>query len=1296
MPPATGYLVTGPAKLQFGERGIFNIALLPVGSTFTGAIKLSATLVNTNGPFSAINTLMFNDADADPTLNTGNNEFAWYQYWTAETGVKQIMVTMGSASEPPGIPAFLELHGTNHSTERNAQNYAFSDGGLVDQANVPLQITPRYIELVRPYTYETYQQAGGKAHIYINGWYWGGNPGTLEASWNGGPYSTIWTAVAGADAVTGVIIAAGSNGYELYGALKMSNSFSNVDQNGNFFVNGDYCDITWASGKAINFNVIPNFTDYYGTGQTFSLSPTIVPIGPILPGSGQMPHSGTLVILTNVVHFSGALYNQPVGTGDLIVRWGNDHSKTNTIAKSVAIGNLSTGSTPQAPTLPTTFGTPYSLPVSGKLWNIASGDAAGLQFAFRNCASGDIIKLQSGAQYEAATKAVNNNGSANDITSFRIMPPRSGNPASPWVYVISSDYYNNASGIKSEGNRVDLNQVPRMATIRISEGPNGWPAITSWGAASYYRFVGIDFLTNSPNLESNGAASGGCVNMIQLGTKQASWDSDVYETVNKVGTWGIAVSSVLDLPHHIYFDRCLLRCMNDTEHLQAHILANCNYFALIDSACYGGHSTAESNCVFIWNAYGPFKVQNNYLESLASQIILGANDPRIPGLVPADLEFRNNYCKKPIRFDPNSAWFNPSGDYTLYDIKNHFEIKCAQRVLVDGNIFESCFGRSVGQKSCSIVLTPRNSNGNAPFSVCQDFTFTNNMLDGANIAFHITGPDVHTGWNSAGTLPTQRIRIRNNVFKNLNDYYWVPGDHTSVYNIMFFISTYHRDDGCPIDLDIGHNTMLFGPMVDDIDCQSFVSGIITTALPHHLYEGQKIKFVGTLPTGSDGNTNTFTANTYYFANVINKTQFYLYSAIDTYGAFSYITRDNHPNASGGAIHYSTNSKFSFSGGYTPGNAKLRQRNSNYAVLFDGPFNDPYLPYPNPTPPQVGRNFTFNDNIMENSEIGGGIIFSNAGRGIQQMAAQGVNFTSKGNLWLNLNMTSPVDGGDYRGYTSVGGSVVLSGTNYPISGTVAVSGVRFTGYNIYASGDVNNDNRVDELDLQLINSQLGQTAANLLGDVNNDGTVNSTDYNLANAQLYLPAYYAQDLSLSASSPWKNAASDGTDPGVNWQTFINAIANTYTGVGSGVFLNHAPIGAGRAITIAQSATYTFAASDFGFTDPNDSPSNSLLAVEITTVPTIGQLKNNGVTVSAGQFISLSDINTNKLQYTGTTVGIDSFTFQVQDDGGTLNGGIDTDTTPRNMSFTISSSGNIGSFHYKRTLGYGRIGLRVLKIW
>ena len=49
---------------------------------------------------------------------------------------------------------------------------------------------------------------------------------------------------------------------------------------------------------------------------------------------------------------------------------------------------------------------------------------------------------------------------------------------------------------------------------------------------------------------------------------------------------------------------------------------------------------------------------------------------------------------------------------------------------------------------------------------------------------------------------------------------------------------------------------------------------------------------------------------------------------------------------------------------------------------------------------------------------------------------------------------------------------------------------------------------------------------------------------------------------------------------------------------VDINHAPQGTSTTITLNENGSYTLQEANFGFSDPNDSPPNGLLAVEITT--------------------------------------------------------------------------------------------------
>ena len=70
------------------------------------------------------------------------------------------------------------------------------------------------------------------------------------------------------------------------------------------------------------------------------------------------------------------------------------------------------------------------------------------------------------------------------------------------------------------------------------------------------------------------------------------------------------------------------------------------------------------------------------------------------------------------------------------------------------------------------------------------------------------------------------------------------------------------------------------------------------------------------------------------------------------------------------------------------------------------------------------------------------------------------------------------------------------------------------------------------------------------------------------------------------------------GVDLDQSANTITINVTSV------NDAPAGTDNTVTTNEDTAYTFAAADFGFSDPNDSPANALAAVKITTLPTAGR--------------------------------------------------------------------------------------------
>jgi hypothetical protein len=111
-----------------------------------------------------------------------------------------------------------------------------------------------------------------------------------------------------------------------------------------------------------------------------------------------------------------------------------------------------------------------------------------------------------------------------------------------------------------------------------------------------------------------------------------------------------------------------------------------------------------------------------------------------------------------------------------------------------------------------------------------------------------------------------------------------------------------------------------------------------------------------------------------------------------------------------------------------------------------------------------------------------------------------------------------------------------------------------------------------------------------------------------------------------------------------------------------VNDAPAGTDNTVGTPEGTPYTFAAADFGFTDTD---ANALLAVRITTLPAAGTLTTNGTPVNAGDSIPVADIVAGFLVYTPPAGGGSSFTFQVQDDGGVANGGVDLDQTANTLT-------------------------------
>ncbi len=157
------------------------------------------------------------------------------------------------------------------------------------------------------------------------------------------------------------------------------------------------------------------------------------------------------------------------------------------------------------------------------------------------------------------------------------------------------------------------------------------------------------------------------------------------------------------------------------------------------------------------------------------------------------------------------------------------------------------------------------------------------------------------------------------------------------------------------------------------------------------------------------------------------------------------------------------------------------------------------------------------------------------------------------------------------------------------------------------------------------------------------------------------YLADNIQISYVTPLNGGAT----------AFSSATASSSITVSS---VNDAPVGTGNTVTTNEDTAFTFTVAHFGFTDPSDATANNLAAVKISTLPSAGALTLSGAAVTAGQFVSLANINAGNLAFTPAAnangAGAASFTFQVQDNGGTALGGVDVDTVARTMTINVTA--------------------------
>jgi hypothetical protein len=144
------------------------------------------------------------------------------------------------------------------------------------------------------------------------------------------------------------------------------------------------------------------------------------------------------------------------------------------------------------------------------------------------------------------------------------------------------------------------------------------------------------------------------------------------------------------------------------------------------------------------NGPGPVTILGSTLEASGENFMAGGQDPKIEGLVPADILIEQCTFRKPIEWR-GTAW----------DVKNLLELKNARNVVVRDSTFENCW--TADQTGYAILFKPTNQDGNASWSTVEDVLFERNVVRQVSSAFKLAPRD-----SAHPVAGIRRIEILNN------------------------------------------------------------------------------------------------------------------------------------------------------------------------------------------------------------------------------------------------------------------------------------------------------------------------------------------------------------------------------------------------------------------------------------------------------------------------------------------------------------------------------------------------------
>ena len=344
-------------------------------------------------------------------------------------------------------------------------------------------------------------------------------------------------------------------------------------------------------------------------------------------------------------------------------------------------------------------------PAPGKVWTVNSGES--VEPALSRASCGDTIELQAGATFSGFLIPAKHCDDSHWIIVRASAPdsslPSEGTRVTPCY-----------AGLASLAGRPELHCASTKTVLaRIEyDGRSGSGPITFARGANHYRLIGLEV--------TRGGSPASVHNLIQF----------------------------TDTADHVVFDRMWLHGNPQDETARGIMLGTSRYVAVVDSFFSDFHCVAKSgSCVEAQAVFGgvgdepmgPYKIVNNFLEASTQAILFGGGRA---ASAPNDIEVRHNHMFRPLTWMKGQPGYVGGKDGNPFVVKNLFELKNAQRVLLEGNVMENAWG-GFSQMGFAILLTPKSQAGNGGANLCPtcvvtDVTIRYNSISHVGAGLQIT------------------------------------------------------------------------------------------------------------------------------------------------------------------------------------------------------------------------------------------------------------------------------------------------------------------------------------------------------------------------------------------------------------------------------------------------------------------------------------------------------------------------------------------------------------------------------